>query len=247
MPPITASLKRVGPSFIIPTSKRPPVVDEASCTNVTFSTLTNPDGDGKNYRLAVWNSNGNFVLTRGGVVQAHLIQGGWNGGGGTNNTGVGGPGGKSLPLEALLLDPGTIAITVGAGAVADYTSIAGGHSSIGSTSTSDSRALSGGLGGNRGVDTNPLNMGSRGIPSRITGSEVFYAGGGGSGGGSSTNGSQSRYGSSNGGADGYSSVNPADGQAGSANTGGGGGGFWNVGTYKGGAGGSGKVMVRWEV
>ncbi|MDP1877981.1 MAG: hypothetical protein Q8M17_10560 [Actinomycetota bacterium] len=67
-----------------------PVVDEGASTNVTFSTLTDPDGDGKNYRLAKWTVDGTLVVTTTGEVDALAVAAG--GPRGSNNYCSGGGG-----------------------------------------------------------------------------------------------------------------------------------------------------------
>lgn len=54
------------------------VVDEAACTVATFTTLLNPDGDGKNYRLATWTATGVIAVIAPGKAEALLVGvGGW--------------------------------------------------------------------------------------------------------------------------------------------------------------------------
>lgn len=213
----------------------PPVVDEASCTNVTFSTLTNPDGDGINYRLGVWNSSGNLVVTAGGTAQAVILDGGDSGWGTSNDASSGGAGGDLRPVMALDLDAGTTAVTVGAGATGTTgASQSGGASSIGSVTTANGGlyTLPGGVAGTY------AGTGGKGNPHGITGAIVYYGPGGGGGGGN---------GGATGGGQGENSLNSGNQTAGTANTGGGGGGRWNNGTVAGANGGSGKVMVRWRI
>jgi len=96
----------------------PATFDEGASTGATFSTLTNPDGDGKNYRLAAFTSTsgGSLMITDAGVAQFLIVAGG---GGGRGNWfqyhhggyGAGGPWFEGeLPIEA-----GSHAITVGSG------------------------------------------------------------------------------------------------------------------------------------
>lgn len=51
-------------------------VDEALCTGATFSTLLNPDGDGKNYRLGAWLAAGTIAVAASGVAELLAISGG---------------------------------------------------------------------------------------------------------------------------------------------------------------------------
>ena len=214
----------------------PPRINEASSTNVTFSSLTNPDGDGKNYRLAVWNATGTLVVLSAGSAQALIVDGGWSSAGTSNSVSWGGNGGNSRLLPALSLSPGTITVTVGAGGTGVVgATAAGGASSIGSVATTGGSVslFTGGAGGAGGV------AGSRGFSCGITGAVTVYGGGGGGG--------QSGAGGAGGGGAGEGGPNSNNQTAGTANTGGGGGGRWNNGTVSGMNGGSGKVCIRWEV
>ena len=218
----------------------PPRINEASSTNVTFSSLTNPDGDGKNYRLAVWNATGTLVVLSAGSVQALIVNGGYSGAGVSNNSSGGGQGGDTRLLPALVLSAGTITVTVGAGGSGIVGApVAGGASSIGSVATSGGGGslLPGGAAGT----TSTPGTGGRGISCGITGSVVVYSGGGGGGNGVASNGGAS------GGGQGEYTVGGGQQTAGTANTGGGGGGRWNSGSVAGANGGSGKVCIRWEV
>lgn len=49
------------------------VVDEAACTGATFTTLLNPDGDGKNYRLGTWTVSGYLAVLAAGEVERLLV------------------------------------------------------------------------------------------------------------------------------------------------------------------------------
>jgi hypothetical protein len=64
------------------------VVDERLSTGGVFTTLLNPDGDGKNYRLGEWRSSGACVATAAGKGRVFLM-GGASGG---DASFVGGPG-----------------------------------------------------------------------------------------------------------------------------------------------------------
>jgi hypothetical protein len=102
----------------------------------------------------------------------------------------------------------------------------------------------GGAGGAGGVRCNAC--GGNGKDSNITGTSVLYAGGGGGGGGNATTASSISAGSGGGGRGGG---NNGFAIAGTANTGGGGGGGGNnvYGNWRGGIGGSGVVIVRYEL
>lgn len=104
------------------------VVNEGSSTGVTFSTLTDPDGDGKNYRLATMTSNCTLVVTTEGKAQRMLISGGSGGNGDPNNHGNGG---IILDGEAVL-EAGTHSVVIGAGGAASAAST-GGTTKIGTS------------------------------------------------------------------------------------------------------------------
>ena len=138
-----------------------PVVDEGASTNVTFSTLTNPDSDSKNYRLAVWNSNGTLVVTTPGQVAGLLVGGpaalgGFNGNAGDIRTGF-----FNLPSGTLTVTRGASASTGTASSIATtvVTSVAG-------LATNTSNCIGGG-----GTSAN-LQLG---FTSSITGASVVYA------------------------------------------------------------------------
>jgi hypothetical protein len=219
-----------------------PVVNEGSSTNVTFSTLTNPDGDGKNYRLATWATSGSLVVTIPGYVQALIVDGGSSGTGTSNNSSPGGPGGSVRYLPTLALASGTHTVTIGSGGTGTTGApVAGGASSIGSVGTSGGSAST-----NSGGAAGPASsyiLGGTGTYCGITGTMTAYGGGGGGGNAQGT----TSNGGAGGGGRGEYSVNGANQTAGTANTGGGGGGRWNNSSVAGANGGSGFVAVRWEI
>jgi len=136
-------------------------VDEGASTNVTFSTLTNPDSDGKNYRLAVWNVDGTLVVTTPGQVAGLLVGGpaalgGFNGNAGDIRTGF-----FNLPSGTLTVTRGASASTGTASSIATtvVTSVAG-------LATNTSNCIGGG-----GTSAN-LQLG---FTSSITGASVVYA------------------------------------------------------------------------
>jgi hypothetical protein len=90
----------------------------------------------------------------------------------------------------------------------------------------------GSVGGDASADGTTAGAGGAGLPSSITGSVVYYAGGGGAGGTGGTGGAGG----------GGAGARTGSGTAGTAYTGGGGGGGGNVGTA--GAGGSGVVIIN---
>ena len=223
-----------------------PVINEGASTNVTFSTLINPDGDGKNYRLANWNSTGTLVVTTAGAAQGLIVDGGNSGLGASNSTSAGGKGGDIRVISNLILAASTITMTVGLGGVAvTAASAVGGASSLGSLTTANPVArslvfangasLTGGLGGAATF------AGATGVLSNVPGSDVRFGGGGGGGQGGGSNGGPG------GGGSGEFSVNTNNGTPGDPNTGGGGGGRWSAATTLGYSGGSGRVAVRWEI
>lgn len=106
---------------------RPPVVDEANSTGVTFSTLTNPDGDGKNYRLATMTSNCTLKVNTEGYAECMII----GGGSGTGGTGPWG-GGGSIVDGLQLIPAATHSVVIGAGGAASDTATGnGGETKIG--------------------------------------------------------------------------------------------------------------------
>lgn len=93
----------------------PAVFDEASSTGATFTTLTNPDGDGKNYRLASFTSTsgGSLIISEAGVGDVLLVGGG--GGSSPSVRGGGGGGGAVLYFPTISIPSGSNSVTVGAG------------------------------------------------------------------------------------------------------------------------------------
>lgn len=88
----------------------PPTINEGSSTNGSFSDLINPDGDGINYRLGVWNSNGSCVVTSDGWVQMLLV-----GGGAQGVPSYMGGGGGGIVYGTQWLVAGTHTVTIGTG------------------------------------------------------------------------------------------------------------------------------------
>jgi hypothetical protein len=89
--------------------------DEAASTSATFYTLTDPDGDGKNYRYAEFLSSGTLVFASEGFFDTWLGgpggRGGYTGVGG--NLGSGGGCGGVLELHELFGGAGSYTVTVG--------------------------------------------------------------------------------------------------------------------------------------
>jgi hypothetical protein len=148
-----------------------PVVNEGSSTGATFSDLTNPDGDGKNYRLAVWNGNGTLVVTTAGLADVLVL-----GGGGANNT-YGGSGGRIM-LGKWKLPAGTLNVVVGAGAGGGTDSGAGQNG--GYSSLNEPQIIGGGGNGGWNYMTGAMafygggGQNRRAYPSSITGTSVDY-------------------------------------------------------------------------
>jgi hypothetical protein len=137
--------------------------------------------------------------------------------------------------------PATSGGSGGGGGSTGGTTGASGTSGQGFDGGSGSSSNAGGGGGaGEAGSTDALRYGGDGVASSITGSSVVRAGGGAAGGGIGGDG-----GGGNGGADGGNNV----GQAGTVNTGGGGGGGWREtsGDPLGGNGGSGIVIIRYEI
>jgi hypothetical protein len=180
----------------------PAVFDEGSSTSATFTTLINPDGDGKNYRLVEFNAgSGSLVIAEEGYAQTLMVAGGGGGNrGGGNGSSGGGAGGV---LETLvLLGASAHSVTVGAGGTGAFTAAAGnetlfanytirpgrggsmnagssgggGHSGNGYFSNGGG----GGSAGNGGVGYTGgcCSPGGVGVISRITGTDVEYGIGG---------------------------------------------------------------------
>lgn len=105
------------------------LIDEAGSTNASWSLLTNPLGDGKNFRVGYWATSGSVVITESGTVDIMLVNGGRAGTNGPPGfCGGGGTGGPICRTRRLYLNAGTYAVTVGAGGAAPGG--AGGNSRI---------------------------------------------------------------------------------------------------------------------
>lgn len=227
-----------------------PVVDEGASTGVTFSTLTDPDGDGKNYRLAACTANATLVVTTAGVGRILVVGGGGAGGsaiGSTWGAGGGGAGGV-LAIATAWLPSGSLSITVGAGGTGSATALnvlPGGSSSIGGLYSAAGggngscgnlfpSAAPGGSGGgyhhtNRAASPGVVGQGNAGGLGDSSGG----GGGGGGGGAVGTNGA----GGAVGGAGGVGTASTITGS--SVTYGGGGGGAGGTSSGAGGTGGGG--------
>ena len=156
----------------------PAVFNEGASTGFTFSTLTNPDGDGKNYRLASSSGTGSktLVISEGGYAEFLLASGA--GSGGLNTTGYSGGGGSAVIEAEKFLDAGSYSISIGAGGAGPPNTQNGNH---GQDSTAFGITAPRGGGGTR---TDPVpgpgggwyNTGGAANPvtSSITGSSVTY-------------------------------------------------------------------------
>ena len=115
------------------------VVDEAACTGATFTTLLNPDGDGKNYRLGTWTTATLKQLAALSPGLAEIACIGAGGGGAYRAQG----GAGAVRWGSFWIPAGVHAITVGTGGVqGDNTGSDGGWSAIG-----DLLRAGGGMGG----------------------------------------------------------------------------------------------------
>lgn len=218
-----------GTSWVTFSGAGSPTVTEGSSTGFTFSTLTNPDSDGVNYRLAVCNSGGSLVVTNAGYAQV-LVVGGGGGGAALSDGGAGG-GGGGVRWGTFKIPAATHTVTVGGGGASGSD---GGASSLGTILKSG--------GGQRGLVTNSRwdGTGGGGSAGAYNSGDPAYAHTGGGAGGTlygsnsysgvtlSITGSSVEYGA--GGVSGAGTANR--GQGGGPSTA---------------AGGSGVVILRWEI
>ena len=251
--------------------------DEDASTGATFTTLDDPDGDGKNYRLASFNDSGSLVIATEGKMQ-YLVVGAGGGVGNINApwTSSGGGGGGGHTQGEIHVSETTYPVKVG-GAV----------NGTGPYSAFDSIIAVGGGGGSGGAWAN--GGGGQGYGSGAGGSSAYPEqggykggngypgttyGGGGGGGGATQNGANGILegpggkggdgftttfaggtitlcgggGGGNGGAGGAGGGGAGNGNNGTPNTGGGGGGLRGNGADRlGGKGGSGVVYLRVEI
>jgi len=221
-------------------------------TGGTISTYT--DGS-TNYKVHKFTSSGTFSVTTGSTSVDYLIVGGGGGGAYNNYNGVAGSGGGVVTGTTTVdATTGTYSISVGNGGVgasggfssggAGQGSSAFGQTAGGGTAPSLNATTSGspqsnpsasGAGGGAGGSPTS-SVGADGLASSITGTSVLYGPGGGY---------RDNVGGNDGGGDGASSgVAATDGAPNSG--GGGGGGSYQV-SQAGGDGGSGVVIIRYEV
>ena len=224
----------------------PAIFNEGSSSGATFTTQVNPNGDGKNYRLATFLSSGTLVITRGGIADILVVAGGRTGTTGSQwEVGGGGGGGGMIESIGYILNAQSYTITVG---LSDQ------DSSFGIPRTTGSLTAMGGAGGAGGTNNNGNPYGYIAPWLGQAYSPAVYGGGGGAGGNASggTGGvgrvsviTGNTYG--RGGNSGVNGVVP--GASGAANTGNGGQGGRgeNVNPRTPGAGGSGIVVVRVQV
>lgn len=188
--------------------------NEAASTGVTFSTLTNPYSNGKNYRLAAITSSGTLAISS-GFVRLLLV------GAGEHTGSVnGGAGGTTLD-RCVVINAGSYTATVGS--TSNAASTLGSYSSAGAGYTQQS---GGGFGYGGYVPGGP---GQSGMVSDITGSRVVYGSGGGGGAVWSGSGGAGGSGAGNGGNGGTQQYGTdaygRPGGSGTANRGGGSGGW----------------------
>lgn len=124
----------------------------AVATGGTESTLTNPDGDGKNYRLHTFTANGNLVVTVAGWIRVLIA--GSGGKGYTNGTQAAGGGGGGFFDGWMWAPVGTLPVVIGAAQATAATD--------GNLSSFNGEIRGGGGGGRNGVGTNVLPPGGGG-------------------------------------------------------------------------------------
>lgn len=208
----------------------------------TGGTVTEYSKDGRLFRVHTFASAGSFnVVKNPNPFRVLLVGAGNDGGLGDYETpGGGGQGGRVLNTSATL-SLGQVAVAVGL--------TSGQDSTLGALKSSS--GVNGGDGG-RGLRPMGTN-GSDGPSSDITGALAFYAGGGGGGSYHNDGGSGNAAGGRSGGGAGGDKVigaGPTSGSPGAPNTGGGGGGGGGNNAHESvgaGAGGSGIVIVSYEM
>lgn len=204
--------------------------DEEASTGITFTDLPDPDGDGKNYRLATCDDGASLVLSGGGEARCLVIGGG--GGGGRESQGGGA--GQMIDLK-LSLPEGTHPITVGTGGgFGDWAGSPTGHGTPSSIGT-EVEAMNGFGGGKNGYQYGSGGVGAAGDMSNFASGRRNTGGAGGFGTGAATGKESNITGTDVLYACGGGTANPGSG-------GGGGGGESN-----GGAGQTGIVLVRVEI
>jgi len=154
-----------------------PVINEGSSTNVTFSTLTNPDSDGKNYRLARFNVTGTLVVTTAGQVEA-LIAGAGASSGRATAAATGAGDGSIVFAGIIRLTPASMTVTVAVETTAPGSNAVGNN---GVASVFAGITVRGGWGNgdpNYGPSSTgagaSARLGKSGVTSSISGSAVEY-------------------------------------------------------------------------
>jgi hypothetical protein len=220
---------------------------ESPYVSANGGTVNDITVNGKTYRVHTYTTSGNFTIKTGGKVEYLVVGGGGAGGTGYGNPQRNGSGGNAgtMLTGSLSISDGTYSVVVGAGGSGASIS-AGSNSSVFNLTAS---------GGNAGASTTAVGTGASGgkdgLQSSIKGVATYYAGGGGA---AQWNSYPEHFGGLGGGGDGAQPNEYGNnGSPGTANTGGGGGGgyaYWRNGVTSprsGGDGGSGIVIVRYEI
>lgn len=98
---------------------KPAIFNEGSSSGASFSTLTNPDGDGKNYRLATFTATGTthtLAIEEAGIAQFLIIGGGGSTGVVLSNWAAGPGWGGGRYLGSHFID-NNASVVIGAGGV----------------------------------------------------------------------------------------------------------------------------------
>lgn len=179
-------------------------------TAIASNTPTATFTDGYEYDCVIFKSNGTLTVTRGGLIDLLVVGGGGSGANGGFSQGGGGGAGGLVEIHNFYIQPGSYAVTVGAGGASPTSNInnqrgnPGGDSSIGT--------LVYGYGGGHG------------------GAQGELGGGGGCGGGGSSSATTSFFGVVGGlGGEGTQGFNGGNGTGADTRSSGGGGGMGAVG------------------
>ena len=213
-----------------------------SATGGTVTTVEDYNGTGQRWRVHTFTSSGTFTVQSGKLPFRVLVVGsGYHAESGSSDwSGHGGAGGKSLEVEQAEIGVGAHSVVVAAPS--------GKASSI--VGITSSNGVSGGTrGANRNANNSGAGSGGRGGDGPYyytTGSKVYYCGGG--GGGANGGAYGGGYGGNRGGGKGQPTPNPKihSDQYGHPNTGGGGGGGACP-NGPGVPGGSGVVIVAYQI
>lgn len=158
----------------------------------SFTTVSNPFGDGFNYRQLTITSNGNIVVSKQGICRAVIV--GAGGGGGTYY-GSGAGGGQVVQKDSFFFDAGTYPVVIGTGGSAGSTGTAGSgkptiingiYAAGGGYGATINNAGVGGHGGGSGFNGTPGGSNTGGFSGGQTGPYNLAAGAG-AGGGASGN------------------------------------------------------------